>query len=226
MDKFEAEFKLLEPMRLNRIDGKGDGPRLYVNESGNKYVSVTSALGVLSRKSIQAWRKRVGYAQANKISGRASAAGTAVHNMAEDYVLNRTPEKPHNPIATETFKVIKPYLDEHVCTVYGVELQMYSDKLKTAGTSDLICKYEGKNTVLDYKTSKRFKSAGEIKSYFMQGAAYAQMVKEHYGIEIEQLVILMAVNGGEGSLVFNEPLSNWKPITEHFFDLYHKGKLG
>ena len=60
----------------------------------------------------------------------------------------------------------------------------------------------------------------------MQGAAYAQMVKEHYDIDIEQLVILMAVNHGEGSLVFNEPLSNWKPITEHFFDLYHKGKLG
>jgi hypothetical protein len=59
----------------------------------------------------------------------------------------------------------------------------------------------------------------------MQGAAYATMVKEHYDMDIERIVILMAVNGGEGSIVFNEALEDWQPMTRKFFDLYHKGKL-
>ena len=215
-------LKLFEPKPLKRINE--DGKRLYVTESGEKYPSVTSALGALSRKKIWEWRKRVGAETANKISTQASRAGTAVHQIAEDYILNQLKEDV-NPIALNTFRTIQPYLDQNVDEIYGVELQMYSDELKTAGTADLICRYDGKNTILDFKTSKRWKSKDEIKSYFMQGAAYATMVKEHYDMDIERIVILMAVGGGEGSLVFDEALEDWQPMTRKFFDLYHKGKL-
>ncbi len=215
-------LKLFEPKPLKRINE--DGKRLYVTESGEKYPSVTSALGALSRKKIWEWRKRVGAETANKISTQASRAGTAVHQVAEDYILGQMKEDV-NPIALNTFRTIQPYLDEHVDEIYGVELQMYSDELKTAGTSDLICRYAGQNTILDFKTSKRWKSKDEIHSYFMQGAAYATMVKEHYDMDIERIVILMAVGGGEGAIVFNEPLEDWQPMTRKFFDLYHKGKL-
>ena len=215
-------LKLFEPKPLKRINE--DGKRLYVTESGKKYPSVTSALGALSRKKIWEWRKRVGAETANKISTQASRAGTAVHQVAEDYILGQMKEDV-NPIALNTFRTIQPYLDEHVDEIYGVELQMYSDELKTAGTSDLICRYAGQNTILDFKTSKRWKSKDEIHSYFMQGAAYATMVKEHYDMDIERIVILMAVGGGEGAIVFNESLEDWQPMTRKFFDLYHKGKL-
>ena len=215
-------LKLFEPKPLKRINE--DGKRLYVTENGEKYPSVTSALGALSRKKIWEWRKRVGAEAANKISTQASCAGTAVHQVAEDYILGQMKEDV-NPIALNTFRTIQPYLDEHVDEIYGVELQMYSDELKTAGTSDLICRYAGENTILDFKTSKRWKSKDEIHSYFMQGAAYATMVKEHYDMDIDRIVILMAVGGGEGAIVFNEPLEDWQPMTRKFFDLYHKGKL-
>lgn len=215
-------LKLFEPKPLKRINE--DGKRLYVTESGEKYPSVTSALGALSRKKIWEWRKRVGAETANKISTQASRAGTAVHQVAEDYILGQMKEDV-NPIALNTFRTIQPYLDEHVDEIYGVELQMYSDELKTAGTSDLICRYAGQNTILDFKTSKRWKSKDEIHSYFMQGAAYATMVKEHYDMDIERIVILMAVGAGEGAIVFNEALEDWQPMTRKFFDLYHKGKL-
>ena len=224
MQEKSSDFalKLFEPKTLKRINE--DGKRLYVTESGEKYPSVTSALGALSRKKIWEWRKRVGAETANKISTQASRAGTAVHQIAEDYILNQMKEDV-NPIALNTFRTIQPMLDQNVDEIYGVELQMYSDELKTAGTADLICRYAGKNTVLDFKTSKRWKSKDEIKSYFMQGAAYATMVKEHYDMDIERIVILMAVNAGEGAIVFDEPLEDWQPMTRKFFDLYHKGKL-
>ena len=221
MKKFN--YELFEPKSLKRINE--DGQRLYVTESGEKYPSVTTALGKIGKKKIYEWRKRVGNEAANKISTQASRAGTAVHNIAEDYVLGQLNEKEANPIALNTFRTIQPQLDQNVDTLYGVELQMYSDELKTAGTADLICTYNGKPTILDFKTSKRWKKKEEITTYFMQGAAYAQMVKEHYDMDIEQIVILMAVGGGEGSLVFEENIDDWMPMTHKYFDLYHKGKL-
>ena len=42
--------------------------RKYFTETGASYPSVTTVLGVLSKASIMAWRKRVGSEEANKIS--------------------------------------------------------------------------------------------------------------------------------------------------------------
>jgi len=216
-------LELLTEKKLKQVNENGQ--RLYVAEDGSKYPSVTTALGKLNKKAIYEWRKRVGNEEANRISGTASRAGTAVHNIAEDYVLSRLPPKPPNPIAVTTFKTIQPYLDEHIGTVHGVELRMFSDELRTAGTADLIAYDKGELAVIDYKTSKRWKKKEEITTYFMQSAAYANMVKEHYGLEVKKIVVLMAVAQGEGLLTFEERLEDWAPMTKKYFDLYHKGKL-
>lgn len=220
MKKFN--YELFEPKTLKRINENGQ--RLYVTETGEKYPSVTTALGKLSRKGIAKWRKRVGAEAANKISTQASRAGTAMHNVAEDYVLGRLNEKETNPIALSTFRYIQPYLDDNVDIIHGVELQMYSDVLKTAGTADLICEYDGQKTVLDFKTSKRWKTKEQCTSYFMQAAAYSQMVKEHYNIDINKIVILMAVHEG-GSIIFEEKVDDWMKLTHKYFKFYHEGKL-
>lgn len=215
-------FQLFEPKKLKRINE--DGQRLYVTETGEKYPSVTSALGKIGKKKIYEWRQRIGNEKANAISTQASRAGTAVHDIAEKYILGELNEQKVNPIALSTFRSIQPYLDNHVNLVHGVELAMYSNVLRTAGTADLICEYNGKKTLLDFKTSKRKKKKEEIPTYFMQAAAYSQMVKEHYDVDVEQIVILMAIHAG-GSLVYIEETKDWMPMTHKYFDLYHKGKL-
>lgn len=214
--------KLFEPKTLKRVHE--DGKRLYVTEEGNYYPSVTTALSYLGRKGIQEWRNRVGAEVANKIGSDAARAGTAVHNIAEKYVLNDPTWKDAMPIPLEKFKTIQPYLDENVDEIYGIELQMYSDQLKTAGTADLICSYNGVPTVLDFKTSRRRKSKDQILSYFMQGTAYSIMVKEHYDMDIEQIVILMAVND-DSPLTFIEPVSKYEKMVRKYFDLYTRGRL-
>ena len=88
-------LELLTEKKLKQVNENGQ--RLYVAEDGSKYPSVTTALGKLNKKAIYEWRKRVGNEEANRISGTASRAGTAVHNIAEDYVLSRLPPKPPNP---------------------------------------------------------------------------------------------------------------------------------
>lgn len=214
--------ELFEPKTLKRVNE--DGKRLYVTEEGHYYPSVTTALSYLSRKGIQAWRNRVGHDVANKISSQAATAGTAVHNIAEKYVSNDSTWKDAMPISLEKFKTIQPYLDENVNKIYGIELQMYSDQLKTAGTADLICEYNGVPTVLDFKTSRRRKTKGQILNYFMQGTAYSIMVKEHYGVDIEQIVVLMAVND-DLPLVFIEPVADYEKMVRKYFQLYTDGKL-
>lgn len=215
-------FELLEPKVLKQINS--DTGRCYQNEKGDLYPSVTTALGLLSKKGIAAWRKRVGNEEANRISTQASRAGTAMHDIAEKYILNTLTEN-ENPIAVSTFRTIQPYLDNNVDTIYGVELRMYSDELCTAGTADLLCRYNGKNTILDFKTSRRPKKRSSISSYFMQCAAYAIMAKEHYDLDIDQFVILMAVHDGT-SIEFIEDAALWKNIVRSYFRLYHDGKLG
>lgn len=214
--------ELFEPKTLKRVNE--DGKRLYVTEEGHYYPSVTTALSYLSRKGIQAWRNRVGHDVANKISSQAATAGTAVHNIAEKYVSNDSTWKDAMPISLEKFKTIQPYLDENVNKIYGIELQMYSDQLKTAGTADLICEYNGVPTVLDFKTSRRRKTKDQILNYFMQGTAYSIMVKEHYGVDIEQIVVLMAVND-DLPLVFIEPVADYEKMVRKYFQLYTDGKL-
>ena len=50
--------------------------------------------------------------------------------------------------------------------------------------------------VIDYKTSKYEKDQASIRSYFMQGSAYAQMYYEVYGQLPTKVVIIMAVQNG------------------------------
>lgn len=215
-------LKLFEPKKLKQINE--DGRRLYVTEGGEKYPSVTTALSLIGRKKLNEWRRRVGFDKANKIGQQAARAGTAVHNVAEKYVLGEDISK-ENPIALSKFNTIKPYLDNNVDEIYGIELRMYSDELKTAGTADLICRYNGKNTLLDFKTSKRRKSKEDILSYFLQCSAYSIMAKEHYNFDVEQIVILMTIAEEPTPEIFVEDINNYINKTRKYFEYYHQGLL-
>ena len=64
------------------------GQRFYLTPSGEKYPSVTTVLGSLTKDGIVQWRKRVGEEEANKITRRAANRGTQLHTICEQYILN------------------------------------------------------------------------------------------------------------------------------------------
>ena len=98
----------LKDLKTENIEGK----RYYVTPKGNKYVSITSLLGNLSKQSIIEWRRRVGEAEANKISRQASSRGTRVHNICESYIQNQVGIlEGELPDAIEMFNSIVPLLD-------------------------------------------------------------------------------------------------------------------
>lgn len=174
-----------------------NGKRHYVTPDG-VFPSVTTILSDMTdQSSLQAWKEREG-ANAEKISTKARHRGTALHAITEKYVLNDLLYKKGSmPSTLFEFNQIKPVLDANVELVYGVELPLYSTRLMAAGTADQVIKWNGKNSILDLKTSRRNKSRESIENYFVQGAFYGIMVEEIYDMPIEQVVILIMVDDNE-----------------------------
>ena len=180
--------------------------RVYVDDEGNKYPSITTVLSILNKEAILAWRKRVGEEEANKISTRAATRGTKVHDMIERYVLNEDPGEP-DLISTSNFKEVKPIIDQNLSKVYATEKRMFSKHLGVAGTVDCVGVWDGKDSIIDWKTSAKWKKKEWISNYFMQASAYAIMWEERTGRPITQLVVCIA--GDMGPQVFVEHRDNW-----------------
>jgi genome maintenance exonuclease 1 len=183
--------------------------RKYITPDGARLPSITTVLSILSEESIQAWRKRVGDEEANRISSRASKRGTAVHSIVEKYINNEEDfDKGFGLDIVQSFKNLQPILDNRIGRVYGQELALYSKFLGVAGRCDCIAEFDGVLSIIDFKTSKRLKKKDDITSYFIQEAAYSIMYEERTGKPITNLVTIMDVDY-EQPLVFKEHRDNW-----------------
>jgi genome maintenance exonuclease 1 len=196
-----------------------NGTRYYVTPSGNKYPSITTVLSAYNRKAIFEWRQRVGNEEANKISGKASTRGTKLHKNCEDYIDNKEPIF-KTPFETVLFNSIKPTL-HRINNVYAQELRMYSDHLRIAGTVDCVGEFDGKLSVIDFKTANRRKDPSYIENYFMQCSAYAIMFEEIFEIPVSQVVVAIAVEDDEPQ-VFVEKRDSHVERLLYFRDLYEK----
>jgi len=178
-----------------------DGKRYYVLPDGSKLPSVTTVIGAKKKEAIMAWRQRVGEEVANKISKQATSRGTNVHTLCERYLKNE-PLGSIMPDALEMFKSIKPELHK-INNIHYQEQALWSKSIGMAGRVDLIGEWEGKLSVIDFKTSKKIKKKEDIQDYFAQCTAYSCMYEELVGNPIDQLVVLMAVEN-EKPLIFIE----------------------
>jgi genome maintenance exonuclease 1 len=175
-----------------------NGQRYYVLPDGvTKLKSVTTIIGEKSDKTaLLEWKKKVGEAEANRIANQAARRGTSVHKIAENYLLNEEnfygKEMPAN---MDTFREhFKPILDEHVDNIFGIELPLYSKALKCAGRTDVIAEYDGKLSIIDFKTSRKPKREEWIENYFIQSTVYSMMFEWTYKIAVPQIAIIIAVD--------------------------------
>ena len=187
----------------------GDKGRIYKDPEGNNYPSITTVLSILSEDSIRAWRARVGEEEANKISTRASRRGTAVHLIIEKYIDNVENFKDEfTPDVIGSFLSVRDILDDRIGRVYAQEAPLYSKHLGVAGRVDCVAEFDGKLSIIDFKTSRKLKKKEWIENYFIQETAYAIMWEERTGIPITQLVTLISVDNEEPQ-VFIEHRDNW-----------------
>lgn len=206
----------LPKVQIERIDT--DQGRFYQIESGERFRSVTSILSDYSKSAIDKWRQSVGDYNADRISTQARIRGSAVHNLCEKYLLNCSNYKDRAmPFNLAEFNKLKPLLDNNVQQIYGIEHMMYSRQYKCAGTSDLICKWNGNVSIVDFKTSRYPKDESKIQHYFIQASVYSLMVKELYDIDCNDIVILMTVDHDQ-PLVFHKNARDYYSQVQSIFN--------
>ena len=175
-----------------------DGVRLYETPEGNKYPSITTVLSVRNKKGLFEWRKRVGEDVANYVARKAANRGTSVHHMCEDYLNNDFDEEKHKKkfLPYVLFNQLRESVLQKVDNIYAQECGLYSDKYKVAGRVDCIAEYDGKLSIIDFKTSSKERSDDWNESYYIQASAYAEMFEERTEIAIDQVVILVVTEDG------------------------------
>ena len=166
-----------------------------------KLVSITSVTSHHNKDIFVNWRKKVGDAEADRITRQATSRGTDTHTLTEAYLYNK--ELPEvQPLSQMLFKIYKSELNK-ISRVHSLEGSLYSKELGIAGTVDCIAEYNGELAIIDFKTSKKPKPRKWVDHYFVQCMAYGCMLYELTGIAVKKLVIIMTCENGE-SIVYEE----------------------
>jgi genome maintenance exonuclease 1 len=201
-----------EDLTTQNVDGK----RLYVTPEGKKFPSVTTVLSINTRDAIMEWRRRVGSEEANRVSSFAASRGTRVHTMVERYLDNRDDylEK-SNHLTRHNFETMRPVLDKRLSKVILQEAPLYSEHLGLAGRVDCVGVFDGKLSIIDFKTASKPKRWDWIHNYFMQETAYAIAFEERTGIPIVDLVTIIVNDVDDHPQVFQEKRDVWvKPLFD------------
>ena len=187
-------FIELDKNKLPKTKGKRiDGFRFY-NIDGKNYPSITTVLGIRKTEQLKGWREKIGENVANWEMGRAARRGKSFHTLVEQYIKGETPSI-RDVLPLGLFKLLKPYIDQ-IDNIHLLEAIMYSKKLTVAGQVDCVAEYNGKLSVIDFKTANKERQEDWIDNYFLQTTAYAHMYEETFGTPIEQIVILIASEDG------------------------------
>ena len=184
---------------LRRIQTKQG--RQYTDDQGEPVPSVTTVLDKTGDKTaLIAWRKRVGEAEATRISTESAGLGTKVHNSLEKFVLGEDWQVTGNNLVNIMAKRMVDKMVEdglsQVDEIWGVEVGLIAQELY-AGTSDAIGMFNGVPSIIDFKTAKKIKKREWIEDYFLQGCAYALAHNEMFDSNIRQVAILMVDREGK-----------------------------
>jgi hypothetical protein len=177
--------------------------RVYAIESG-KHIgtvlpSITRVLGAKPKPGLEAWKKSVGAKEATTVSSRATNRGTGLHLQAECFLGNQEMPKLWPHIA-ELWQYLRPWLVDHISTVYAQEQDVYSFILGVAGRFDLLADVDGVFSIVDFKQSNKPKKAEYMHDYYLQGSFYACAVYELTGRIVKQMVF--PVTSPEGLVVW------------------------
>ena len=166
--------------------------------------SITRVIGETaspeSKAALQAWLARPG---AQRESAAACRRGTWVHEQVERY-LSGLPVEPHLAFGGY-YRNLSPWVQENVVEPIAMERPVWFPRgsLGAAGTFDLLafCAHWQDVTLIDWKTSKRRRSADLVAGYMAQLGAYSLGLKHTYDIEPTK-----------AALVIGRPTGTWPDV--------------
>ena len=177
-------------VRVSRSEDQGS--RTY-DVAGTKLPSVTTILARTKDKEyLDRWRKKIGHEEADRIFNLSSKRGTAMHKFIEKHITGEGYDD-----LTEIGQQAKPMAQKiidigltPVTEYYGSEVSLYYPGLY-AGSTDLVCLHNDKETIVDFKQANKPKREDWIEDYYLQIGAYAMAHDYVYGSNIEQGVIMV-----------------------------------
>ena len=175
-----------------QITDHATGIRFY-DFQGIRLPSVTTVLAKTNNQEyLTAWKNKVGYEKAESIKNLSSKRGTAMHKFLEKHIQG-TGYDDLTPIGQEAGPMARKIIEMGLTPVeeyYGSEVMLHYPGLY-AGSTDLVCRHNGLDTIVDFKQSNRPKKEEWIEDYYIQIAAYAMAHDAYYGSEIRQGVIMI-----------------------------------
>jgi hypothetical protein len=194
-------------------------------DAGASYPSITRVLGAKPKPQLEAWKRRVGKVEAEKISKEATDKGHLLHTLAEVYLanhddavtdaLNQCPD-----IVRTLWDALRPWLDTQIKAVHRQETDVYSTLLKVAGRFDLLATLvDGTLAVIDFKNSKRPKREEYVQDYYLQGTFYSLAVYERTGHMAKRIIV--PVVSPEGLQIFETtPAEHFVALRERIAEYY------
>lgn len=185
--------------------------RRWYKTPGGTYPSVTTILSHGEKKWLKDWQNMLGKKKADKEQKRCADRGSAVHLMCERYLQNDNTDdiikgQPREYVAL--FNQIKFALKK-INNIRAQEVALWSDDFGIAGRVDCIAEYDGKLSIIDFKTSNGLKDESMIGDYFLQCTAYALMYFEQYEEPIEDIVVIITAEKGLMPLVYRRKIDDY-----------------
>jgi hypothetical protein len=222
MIKRNEKFKYIEGKQLTDHE---TGTRVY-EVVGTKLPSVTTILGATKdQEFLKKWKEKVGEKKAEEIKNLSSRRGTSMHKFLESYIEGVGYDDltdigvQAKPMAQKIIEIGLAPVDEY----YGSEVTLYYPGLY-AGSTDLVCRHNGIDTIIDFKQANKPKNKDWIEDYYLQIAAYCMAHDYVYGSQIQQGIIMVCTP----DLYFQEfkfkdhELRQWKHKFLKRLDMYHE----
>ena len=168
------------------------GTRLY-DVNGTRLPSVTTILGkTKNQQFLKDWKAKVGEQEAKRIKNVSSSRGTSMHKFLENYITGVGYDD-LTALGQEAKAMAQKVIDVGLTPVeeyFGSEVTLYYPGLY-AGSTDLVCLHNGRETIVDFKQANRPKKKEWIEDYYLQIAAYAMAHDYVHNSNIEQGVIMV-----------------------------------
>lgn len=193
---------------------------IYRNSDGKEVPSVTTILKILNKPALQKWANILGFKRQNvdDVLSRSATIGTLFHEAVECYLQNIM----WIPIFENSDEeyTIRQYMDnfitfrkQHEIIPIFMEKSLHSEKF--GGTIDFYGIYDGKKTIIDFKTSK-----SPYSSYFLQLAAYVIMV-ESIGYEVEQVGLICCNTTIKTKFISRQEIQPYIEVFNKLVDFFH-----
>lgn len=201
--------------------GKYSDHSTYINKNDIEVPSVTTIIKLLNKPFIAKWANSLGWKRQSydKVLEESANKGTFVHEVLNAYIFRQGKKfNLSNPevmnFLYETIDIFKDFEKSNDFKPVWGEKSFSLEKF--GGTVDLYCNLNGLDTIIDFKTSKRFYS-----SHFIQLGAYIQLLEAN-DYNVDQVGILRIRDGySELKLLQRDEMEKYIELFNKLTDIFY-----